>query len=108
MLPMYQTCIDACLKCANACEFCATSCLNEQDVQSMTKCIQLDRDCADICYLAAKYMARGSQFAKQLCVLCAQICKICGDECSKFPAQHCKDCADACYKCATECESMSQ
>lgn len=103
----YQKCIEICLECAQVCEFCATACLNEPDPKMMQRCIQLDRDCADICILAAKYMARDSEFAQQACSLCATICRVCGEECSKFPTDHCKQCADICNRCAEACESMS-
>jgi hypothetical protein len=36
----------------------------------MAGCIALDMDCAEICRVAAAYMARGSEFEKDLCRLC--------------------------------------
>ncbi|KEI00922.1 four-helix bundle copper-binding protein [Clostridium botulinum] len=104
----YQTCIDICLECSEVCEWCSNCCLNEPDPKAMVCCIKLDSDCADMCTLAAKFMARDSQFAKQLCSLCAQICKCCGEECAKHPNDHCKNCANICNRCATECENMSK
>lgn len=103
----YKTCIDACYACAAACDHCAVSCLQEQDVKKMARCIQLDIDCAEICRLAAGYMARGSEFAKQFCSLCADICKACGDECAKHEPKHCQECAEACRLCAEECRKMA-
>jgi hypothetical protein len=35
----WQSCIDACMRCAEACEFCATSDLKEQDVKMMASCV---------------------------------------------------------------------
>jgi len=49
----------------------------------MARCIELDRDGADICSLAAQFMSRGSKFAGKICALCAEICQACGDECAK-------------------------
>ncbi|WP_428864442.1 four-helix bundle copper-binding protein [Clostridium sediminicola] len=74
----------------------------------MTRCIKLDRDCANICVLAAQFMGRDSEFSKQLCSLCAQICKACGEACANFSQDHCKNCADICNRCASECETMSR
>lgn len=102
----YQKCIDICLDCAQVCEFCVTSCLNEADPKEMAYCIKLDRDCADICILSAQFMARDSIFSKRLCLICAQICRACGEECAKFSQIHCQNCADICNDCATECEKM--
>ncbi len=49
-----ESCIEACNTCAVECEHCATECLREQDVQSMARCIALDRDCAKVCYTSAE------------------------------------------------------
>lgn len=103
----YQACIEACHACATACDHCFASCLQEQDVKMMARCIALDADCAAICRLAAGTMARGSDFAKELCQLCAQVCEACGDECAKHRMDHCQQCAEACRRCAEECLRMS-
>jgi len=81
-------------------------------VKEMVTCIQLDRYCADICRLAASFMARadgivGDKYAMQLCNLCAQICEECGVECDKHEADHCQQCAEACKRCAEECRKMA-
>jgi hypothetical protein len=102
-----QSCVDACNACADACDHCATACLQEQNVDMMARCIALDMDCAAICRLAAGCMARGSEFAKQLCQLCAQVCEACGGECGKHPHDHCQACSKACAKCAEECRRMA-
>lgn len=104
----YQECIDACNKCAVACAHCATSCLNEDDLKKLARCIQLDQDCADICYMASKYMASGSEFAEDICRLCAEICEACGEECRKHSKmEHCQKCADTCFECAETCREMA-
>ena len=48
----------------------------------MARCIALDIDCAQVCALAAAAMARGSEHAKAICMLCANICEVCGAECA--------------------------
>ncbi len=103
----YAACIQACNACADACDFCSAACLQEDDVKAMARCIALDMDCAQICRLAASFMARGSENATALCRLCAEICQTCGDECAKHEARHCKDCAAACHRCADECRRMA-
>jgi hypothetical protein len=103
----HQSCIDACNACADACDHCSTACLKEPNVKDMAQCIRLDMDCAAICRLAASYMARGSDFAKQVCALCADICEACGKECAKHQHQHCQECAKACQQCADECRRMA-
>ncbi|STX50159.1 putative cysteine-rich protein yhjQ [Legionella busanensis] len=104
----YEACIKACQACALECEHCAAACSQEDNCKEMAQCIALDHDCAAICAMAVEMMARGSGFAKEVCRLCAQICRACGDECSKHEhMEHCKRCAEACYQCAEECERMA-
>lgn len=73
----------------------------------MARCIELDRSCADACALAAREMARGSEFAPRVCALCAEICDACGAECGKHEAEHCQSCAEACRSCAQACREMA-
>ena len=103
----YQNCIDACLLCASLCNHCASSCLQEDDVKMMAKCIQLDMECAAICYASAQLMSLGSTEATRLCSICADICDRCGEECGKHSNQHCQECAAACKRCAEECRKMT-
>ena len=100
-----QSLLDALNACIASCEHCATACLSEQDVKMMARCIQLDRDCADICALTARFVARGSEHAAHLLKECTEICKACGDECEKHGAHmaHCKECAEACRRCEQAC-----
>lgn len=74
----------------------------------MARCIELDRSCADICALASRELARGSDFATRLCALCADICQACGDECAQHHEDHCQQCARACFHCAEECRHMAE
>ena len=76
----YQSCIEACLKCAAICNHCASSCTEEEDVKMMARCIQLDMECAAICYASAQLMSLGSDKAKEICRICADICEACAAE----------------------------
>lgn len=93
------------IKCITACEACATACLQEDDVKMMARCIMLDRDCADICMLTAKFVARSSDHAKHVMRECIEICRLCEQECRKHDADHCQHCADICRECADACEA---
>lgn len=73
----------------------------------MARCIQLDMECASICYAAAQLMSLGSSQAEHICHICAEICEACGNECSKHDTEHCKECSLACRQCAEECRKMS-
>ena len=103
----FQICIDACVACAVECNHCATECLNENDVKAQINCIQLERQCAVICFAAAQLMSIGGEHASHLCNECAEICEACAVECEKHSHHdHCKKCAEACRKCSKECRSM--
>ncbi len=104
----YQICIDACLECAATCDYCASACLKEQNVNEMTKCIQLDMECAAICRTAAQFMSLESEHANAICQLCADVCNACAEECNKHDEMdHCRICAEICFHCAEECASMA-
>ncbi|MGQ7958031.1 four-helix bundle copper-binding protein [Pseudomonas sp. SP16.1] len=103
----FESCIKACLDCAVACDHCFGACLSEQQVQMMVRCIQLDRECSEVCRLAACLMASGSESASAFGKVCADICRKCGEECAKHEAEHCQQCAKACMSCAEECSRMA-
>lgn len=103
----FGACIEACYACADECDHCAMACLQERDPKHLARCIALDFDCAQICRLAAAYMARGSEHAGATCGLCADICDRCAEECARHTAmEHCRRCAEACRRCAEECRRM--
>jgi hypothetical protein len=101
----YSSCMQACCACIISCEVCASSCFKE-DVITMTTCIQLNRDCADMCRLTEVMMARESGLIDELCRLCAIICQACADECRKYQHDYCQQCAKACKRCTEECNAV--
>ncbi len=54
-----HACREACAECLVACEMCSDACLDEDNVKMLSRCIRLDRDCADACAIAVRAMARG-------------------------------------------------
>ena len=95
--------VQSLLDCAMACEYCAYACLQEPDMKKMSHCIALDRDCADICTLAARMIRRNSAIAMQILLLCEEACRACAAECRRFDHDHCQQCANACDACAEIC-----
>ncbi len=51
--------------------------VREQDVKMLERCIQLDRDCATVCWTASQLMSRDSEFVKQICIACAELYDVC-------------------------------
>lgn len=100
--------LDALNNCAAECNHCTTACLEEQDVQMLTKCIRLDIDCAAICTLTASLVARGSEHGRHMLKECAEVCNACAEECEKHAShmEHCKRCAETCRACAEACAAI--
>ena len=103
----FESCIAACNACASECNHCAVSCLFEPQRHELSRCIQLDMDCAEVCRMAASYMARKSELATELCAFCAHVCDVCAEECERHEMAHCRRCAEACRVTAQECRRMS-
>jgi hypothetical protein len=72
----------------------------------MARCIELDMQCATLCYTAAQLMSMGYEKAKEICRLCADLCDTCAQECGKHKNEHCQECAKACRECAEACRNM--
>jgi hypothetical protein len=87
--------IDDCLSCATECEACISECLSMGDKKYL-KCIELCRDCADICVLSARFYARNSAYGDALFELCKEICSACAKECDKLGLTNC---AEKCRNC---------
>lgn len=93
--------------CEATCEHMITHliCLPHDDRRDLQ--IRLLRDCADICTLMAKYLARNSCNARMLAGVCACICERCGNECARFPDAMSQHCAQVCLHCAHACRAFA-
>jgi len=69
-----RECIEICNEAAGVCEWCADECLGDEE---MEECARLCRDVADIASLHARFMARNSNYSKQLAEACAGACEEC-------------------------------
>lgn len=89
--------------CVAVCEYCANACLDEDNLSSMTACIKLNRDCADLCTAAILLLIRDSSQKVAIVKLCKKICAECAAECSKHEHEHCQQCAQTCHRCEERC-----
>jgi hypothetical protein len=104
----YEECIRVCNQCAVTCEHCASECIHEHEVNKLSRCIELDLVCAQMCRTAAIFMSKSSELSDRVCILCSQVCHLCGDECAKHvQMEHCKECSETCYQCAKVCRDMA-
>jgi hypothetical protein len=102
-----KACEIACLACAIECETCATELIAVNDASHLA-CINICRDCADICTLVARAEARASPHHGMLCALCIEACLACIVECTRIERHECcVKCAHACKVCITGCKSCA-
>ena len=106
-------CIRACFDCAQACTADADADLAERNVQAMVRCIRLCLDCTDLCLATGKILSRQTAFdptmARASLQACAQVCKVCGDECEEHARHgmaHCQTCLEACRRCEQACNVL--
>jgi hypothetical protein len=105
--------VQAAAECTFTCTTCADACLEEEDAASLRKCIRLNQDCAAICGVTARLIARPGPQDRNLLQAqleaCAVACRACAEECESHADRmaHCRICAEACRACADACERMS-
>ena len=106
-LKTYGSVLKTVQNCEAVCENTLTAVLGMHNVHTRIHQIQLLRDCADICTLTAKYIARCSMFARYLANLCADICEICGKHCLMHHDAQSQYCGKVCLDCARECRDFA-
>lgn len=103
-------CIEECYSCAQTCTSCADACLAEDNVKSLTQCIRLNLDCADVCSITGRIATRRTGFdeemIRRMLHACAAACRLCAEECEKHAGmhEHCRICADSCRRCMSACD----
>jgi len=101
-----QDCIEACLHCHKICLAMAmTHCLDEGGEHVGPQHFRLMMDCAAICATAADFLTHKSQFHRQLCRLCAEVCNACAADCMHLGDM--EECVRACRTSAQACRAMA-
>ena len=102
--------IEAASACAISCTACASACLSED--MDMAQCIRDNLDCADLCEVTVRHLARLNASDKQLTLsllaACIEACVQCGGTCQEHAEhhEHCKLCAQACRRCEDACQAL--
>src|SRR5205823_13643510 len=92
--------IEACLQCLHWCSACVDEALN--DPSRMAGSISLCHECAPVCSVWASLLSSNSQFAHELCSVCADICEACAAESGQHKhVETMRRCAETCARCAT-------
>ena len=103
-----QECIVKCLDCRSVCMRVADHYMGLKTVISESPDVRPLLNCADICATAARFMLRGSEFSRELCLFCAEVCNSCAGQFSGVrDAAEIKACVAACRQCAECCERMA-
>jgi hypothetical protein len=100
--------IEACNECAALCErvevFCSLAVKNPE----LARLAVLLKTCADVCMLTARLIARQSEFLKEYCALCAEVCHTSHEECSKHAdTDDFAGCAEACLMADRACQRLA-
>ena len=104
--------IDAASACAVVCSACASACLSEPDAGQMAQCVRDDLDCADLCGVTARHLARLNASDKQLTLAvlaaCIEACVQCAGSCAphRDHHEHCRLCEQACNRCEAACQAL--
>ena len=113
--------VNALTECIQACFDCAQACTADADdepgrataCRQMVRCIRLCLDCADMCLATGRIISRQTAFdatvARAALQSCAQICRVCGDECQEHARHgiaHCRTCVEACRRCEKACNTL--
>jgi hypothetical protein len=104
--------IDAALACAATCTACASACLSEDNPREMATCVRDDLDCADLCEVTARHLARLNASDKRLTMsvlaTCIEACVQCAASCQPHQEhhEHCRLCAEACNRCERACQAL--
>ena len=104
--------IDAARECALVCTACASACLSEDSPGEMAQCVRDDLDCADLCEVTARHLARlnasDKQLTKTILAACIEACVQCAGTCQPHAEhhEHCRLCAEACNRCEQACQAL--
>jgi hypothetical protein len=100
--------ISDCHECSDQCLHLTQHCLRLGGIHSEARHIRVLSDCAEICRVAASFMARESDHAVRVCSVCAEVCDACAASCERVPDdEDMEACARTCRRCAQSCRDMA-
>lgn len=96
-------------ECAAECDVTFNASLDNARTDALTRVIKLCRDCANICYTTARFVAADSEHARHLARECADICRSCAEACeNNSDKEHeCKACGNICRRCEEACNNFA-
>ena len=105
-----RQCIEQCLHCHATCLETIAHCLKMGGKHAEAGHIATMQDCALMCITSVELMTRESQFHHDVCMLCAEACRKCADDCERVDANDAmmQECAAECHSCADACDRMAR
>jgi len=104
-MDVYSELVESLENCDAVCSDCAVSSLDEEDNKAMSDCIKLSLDCADVCHLALRLLARDSSYVVSAVKLCMNMCDECATEYERHEHDQSRLCYQACRQCETHCRN---
>ncbi|MCI1003492.1 hypothetical protein HWE01_01585 [Herbaspirillum sp. C7C8] len=99
------TCLQACQHCHEVCRKAAFGISPAAAQELAADDVRLLLECAELCQLSANWQLAGSQYCRQICGICAEVCRHCQARCNANDDM--QECATVCQRCAESCEAMS-
>lgn len=100
-----DSCQAACLHCHEVCRKTAFDMSPAAAKEMNLDDIRMLFECAELCQLSANWQLSGSQYCRQICAVCAQVCRECESRCvGKIDMEECEY---VCRRCAESCEAMA-
>jgi hypothetical protein len=99
--------LDQLRKCVDLCNACFRVCLDDPNISRLIRCIELNRECAQMCQMTISMIERGSEHLNGFLDLCATICRACAEECANLQHQAGRQCAAIAGACAEACSAYS-
>jgi hypothetical protein len=104
-----EACSRVCSGCALDCEACNAECAKRvaNGEKKMYNSQRMSRDCADVCALTARVLARRGPTWRVMCDACARSCEACAKICSdNKDCECCTTCVKTCRACAKACRDL--
>jgi hypothetical protein len=103
-----RNCIERCEDCHDVCMEALPGFLQGSQEHGQYLLVRLLLDTAQLCDATRDLMLRSSDFYRQLCRLCAEVC----DRCAQACAREREDpmlarCVDECRRCAAACREVA-
>ncbi|MBP0600648.1 hypothetical protein J8I26_21220 [Herbaspirillum sp. LeCh32-8] len=100
-----DSCQQACLHCHEVCRKIAFDVSAGAGQGMRLDDVRLLFECAELCQLSANWQLSGSQYCRQICAVCAQLCRECESRCAG--KMNMEECEYVCRRCAESCEAMA-